>query len=316
MVKVFTPAYGTALEYGAGVPKGPLDLSVQFNQQLLRAQTMAFLSMGIDSGRSIEAVATHTFGHSRNLVPPAQVVPFNHTAVDIARHAIDTYGRKHGIRVFGAMRVMGKDCYTQVPSVSLQEAVDYHLEQASALRDGGVDALLAETVSNLLEGRAFVRVASMLELPLYLSIVPGDDGNLLDGTPIGQFIAAADAEVPALAVGSTSTNGFQPVKYLANCAFPEQIALMYQRARSAGQVHRLGGFYANASALPHQTKEQNGGMHRNISAEQYQTWVVGMLEEYHDTKDPEVWVSGCCGFGARDIDLLLNHLPNELFQSE
>lgn len=303
MVKIFTPAYGTALNYGSNIRvEEPLFAAAVFTNKYRREalfhKTAEFLAMGIDSGRSIDAIATHTLRCSPNFIGKDNVVPFNMTAVEIARRAREQYGRKESILIFGDMSVMG-DCYAQASlASSVDEAVEYHLQQAVILKEAGVNALWAETVGNLTEAQAFAKIAEQLQMPLYISLVLDPCGNVLDGTPIDELVRRVD-----------DCASFSPRKYLTNCSWENQVEAMYKKAEESGVLHRLGGFYNNASNMLHGDKQCLTAVQRYAGVAEYIQWVEKMLQRFpHLTQEEDVWISGCCGFGADDIDQIFKRI--------
>ncbi len=155
--------------------------------------------------------------------------------------------------------------------------------------------LWAETVGNDLEGKAFVQVADNLEIPVYVSVVLDEKGNVLNGMPIDEFIGKVD--------GASDT---KPVRYLSNCSWQAQVELMYERAANQGVLDRLGGFYNNASNIRHEDKQDLTAVQRYKTVDDYIGWVGNMLEKFpHLREDEDIWISGCCGFCADDIDQLI-----------
>ena len=302
MVKILTPAYGTALNYGSGIRvEAPLFAATVFTNEYRRMalfhKTAEFLAMGIGFGKSIDGIVTHTMRCSKNFVPQEEVGSFNQAAVQIAKEARTQYGRKEGILIIGDMSVMG-DCYSfKSVADSVNQAVTYHLEQAKALVDAGVDVLLAETVGNVLEAKAFVQVADELNVPIYISFVLDPQGNILDGTSINEAIKTVDVHTVS-----------PPIKYLTNCSWETQVEAMYSRAEETGLLHRLGGFYNNASNITHDDKQELGTVQRYDSIQEYIVWVRHMVDRFSCLREEDVWISGCCGFGADDIDQLVKEL--------
>lgn len=307
MVKILTPAYGTALNYGSGIRvEEPMFASAvfinEYRRQALFHKTAEFLAMGIDEGKSIDAIATHTMRCSRNFISKDNVEEFNRMGVKIAKKARSEFGRAEHIQIFGDMSVMD-DCYSSTSIAdSVDEAVDYHLEQAKALVAEEVNALWAETIGNVLEAKAFAIVAHELKVPVYISVVLNSEGNILDRTPIDELINIVDKIVPAES---------QPVKYLTNCSWESQVETMYERAELNGVLHRLGGFYNNASNICHGDKQQLNAVQRYESMDGYICWIKKMFDIFPFLKqDKDIWISGCCGFGADDIDKLLTAIKD------
>lgn len=311
MVKVLTPAYGTALNYGLGIKVvepfyAAAVYASQFRREALLHLTAQFLGMGIDSGHSIDGIVTHTMRCSKNFVPHDKVAEFNQAGVAIARDAREKYGRKEGIVIFGDMSVMG-DCYSgESRAQSLEEAVEYHREQATILKDAGVDGLWAETVGNLLEAQAFALVASELDAPLYISVVLNPEGSLLDGTRIEKLVQQVD-----------EISRSRPQGYLTNCSWETSVRAMYERARETKVLHRLRGFYNNGSCVDHTGKQELTAVKRYENIHEYLRWIKRMISDFpHLREEQEIWVSGCCGIGADDINTLLTEMNGSLGQDK
>jgi len=300
MVRVLSPPYGTALEYGAGVAKGPLDLSKKFCRTLLRKQTELFVTAGEENGRTIDVLATNTFLYGAQNLSPQNLRAFNHAAVDIARETVDN----RAIKIWGAMGPKG-DCYTP-SSDSVTKLFDYHMAQAHALRDADVDALLAETMGSVRECVAMVEVARRLEISLYLSVMATDKGTLLDGSALRELFTALDSFGTEY---SPRRNTLQRV--LVNCSSHIQTRALYEHAKAEGLLARMGGFYPNAAVLDHGEKNGQSKPKCDIDAEQMLRWTVEMLEDFADPQDPEFFVGGCCGTGVALLDSFLNNLPEK-----
>ena len=121
-------------------------------------------------------------------------------------------------------------------------------------------------------------------------------GGLLNGgMPINEVIQAVDEAA-----------NVKPVEYLSNCSWETQVELMYAKAEEHDVLHRLKGFYNNASNINHDDKQNLDAVQRYDSIEDYIKWVKKMLKRFpHLKTEDDIWITGCCGFGADEIDQLI-----------
>ena len=147
-----------------------------------------------------EIIETNTYGANRVKLRgfgiEDELRDINLAAVEVARKAADD-----NIYVAGAMGPLGIRIEPYGPT-SLDEARDYFREQAIALRDGGVDLFIIETVSNIAEiEQAIAAVRDVCSLPIVAQATIGTDGRTIYGdTPriIAQRLDAAGADVIGL----------------------------------------------------------------------------------------------------------------------
>jgi methionine synthase I (cobalamin-dependent)/5,10-methylenetetrahydrofolate reductase len=147
-----------------------------------------------------EIIETNTYGANRVKLRgfgiEDELRDINLAAVEVARKAADD-----NVYVAGAIGPLGIRIEPYGPT-SVDEARDYFREQAIALRDGGVDLFVIETVSNIAEiEQAIAAVREVCTLPIIAQATIGTDGRTIYGdTPrlIAQRLDAAGADVIGL----------------------------------------------------------------------------------------------------------------------
>jgi len=148
-----------------------------------------------------QLILTNTFGGSRIRLNKDQlgdqVGEINRAAARLAREAAG--GRA---LVLGDMGPTG-DLLKPVGPLDYADAVDAFAEQAAALAEGGVDALLIETMSDLQEARAAVEGARRAtDLPVLVTFSFDTHGR----TMMGLKPAQAAKEIWALGVAAVGAN--------------------------------------------------------------------------------------------------------------
>ena len=147
-----------------------------------------------------EIIETNTYGANRVKLRgfgiEDELRDINLAAVEVARKAADD-----SVYVAGAIGPLGIRIEPYGPT-SVDEARDYFREQATALRDGGVDLFVIETVSNIAEiEQAIAAIRDVCSLPIVAQMTIGTDGRTVYGdTPrtIAQRLEAAGADVIGL----------------------------------------------------------------------------------------------------------------------
>ena len=114
-------------------------------------------------------------------------------------------------------------CFRPDLAPSFDRARAEHGEIASMLASAGVDFLMLESMNTATEARAAVQAASATGLPVWVSFVVNDRGELLSGEPLRN--AAHELDVEAV---------------LVNCAPPEDISVGVRELSG-----RLFGAYAH-----------------------------------------------------------------------
>ncbi len=147
-----------------------------------------------------EILETNTYGANRvklrSFGIEEELRDINIAAVEIARKAAGD-----SVYVAGAIGPLGIRIEPYGPT-GLEEARDYFREQAEALRDGGVDLIIIETISNVAEvEQAILAVRDVCTLPIIAQMTIGNDHRTIYGdTPatIARRMDAAGADVVGL----------------------------------------------------------------------------------------------------------------------
>ncbi|MGZ7078712.1 MAG: bifunctional homocysteine S-methyltransferase/methylenetetrahydrofolate reductase [Thermoanaerobaculia bacterium] len=147
-----------------------------------------------------EILETNTYGANRIKLRGFGIEDdlreINVRAAELARRAAGD-----SVYVAGAIGPLGIRIEPYGPT-GLEEAREYFREQAQALRDGGVDLFVVETVSNISEIEQAIRaIRDVCSLPVVAQMTIGNDGRTVFGdTPrtIAQRLDAAGADVIGL----------------------------------------------------------------------------------------------------------------------
>lgn len=128
------------------------------------------------------------------------------------------------------------DGYVADAPNSVAEAAAYHLPQAAALRDGGVDMLAAVTMTSSAEAVGVARAAREVDLPLAVSFTVETDGRLPSGESLREAITTVDADAC-------------PAYFAVNCAHPTHFQACL--VEGGDWTERIHGIRANASTRSH-----------------------------------------------------------------
>ena len=147
-----------------------------------------------------EILETNTYGANRvklrSFGIEEELRDINVAAVEIARKAAGD-----SVYVAGAIGPLGIRIEPYGPT-ALDEAREFFREQAAALRDGGVDLIIIETISNIAEiEQAILAVRDVCTLPVIAQMTIGNDHRTIYGdTPatIARRMDAAGADVVGL----------------------------------------------------------------------------------------------------------------------
>jgi methionine synthase I (cobalamin-dependent) len=188
-------ATGTMLQK-AGLPVGaPSELWVLENPDGVRDLHRSYVKAGSD------VILTDTFGGSRTKLEKTglgeKVVEINREAAQLAR---EVAGEK--VIVFGDIGPTGA-LLEPLGDLSEAEAIKVFAEQAGALAEGGVDAILIETMSDLSEAIAAVKGARQVtDLPVLVTFSFDTHGR----TMMGLKPSKAVKELSALGVDVIGAN--------------------------------------------------------------------------------------------------------------
>jgi homocysteine S-methyltransferase len=161
----------------------------------------------------------------------------NLDAVELARSIRDEWRMRIAgpIVLCGVIGPRGDGYVVDAPG-SLDEATTFHLPQATALRDGGVDMLSAVTMTSVAEAIGVVQAGRAVGLPVAISFTVETDGRLPSGESLREAIERVDADTP-------------PVYFGVNCAHPSHFDTCFD---DAGRwTERIRSIRANASPRSH-----------------------------------------------------------------
>ncbi len=225
-----------------------------------------------------------------------QVRDMNLAGARLARKCADEFSTPEKPRfVAGSVGPTNKTC-SMSPDVSdparreltYDTLYDAYLEQVTALKEGGVDVLLIETIFDTLNAKAAVAAAQTTGLPVMLSVTISDAaGRTLSGQTLDAFLA--------------SISTFTVFSVGLNCSFGAREMKPYLR-----QLARRAPYYI--SCYP------NAGLPNEL----------GLYDETPETMAPQMAeladeglvniVGGCCGttpeFIARFAQLLEGKQPH------
>ncbi len=206
-VLIFDGAFGTwaqgqdlsADDFGGPALEGCNEQLVFSRPDLIRAMHDEFLSVGVD------AVETATFGAFPVVLAEYGIAEhaqqLNAAAARLAREVAVSHSTPSRSRfVIGSV---GPG--TKLPSlghIRFTELRDAYLPQMDGLLEGGVDAILIETVQDLLQGKAALVAARQamrrvgVEVPVMVQVTVETTGRMLLGTEIGSALTTFEAMRP------------------------------------------------------------------------------------------------------------------------
>ena len=166
----------------------------------------------VDAGSQL--ILTNTFRANRLAMErhglAEHVREINLRGVEISRRAAGSKAR-----VFASLGPSGK--LLMMGEVSEEELLAAYTEQSQALAEGGADALLFETMSDLAEAKVCVQAARPTGLPVIVSLA-FDSGKNLDRTMMGVTPEVAATELTAAGADAIGANCGQGIEsYAALC---------------------------------------------------------------------------------------------------
>src|SRR5688500_13549349 len=189
----------------------------------------------------------------------AAVYDMNVEGARLARQAADEAGGRFVAGSLGPLNVtLSLSPKVDDPSyraVSFDGVAAAYAEQVAALREGGVDLLLVETIFDTLNAKAAIAAARDVapELPLWISVTIVDlSGRTLSGQTVEAFWTSIEEAKP-LIVGVNCSLGAKEMRpHVAELA---RLAGTYTSAHpNAGLPNAFGGY----DEQPHQTAELLG----------------------------------------------------------
>ena len=266
-----------------GQMKGNNDLLCLTAPDVIRDIHRKYLEAGAD------IIETNTFNAQRISMADYHVENYcreiNLAAAKLARELADEYTAKNPEKprfVAGSVGPTNKTCSMSPDvnnpafrAITFDELTDAYQEQMEALLEGGVDAILIETIFDSLNAKAAVYAAMEAmkkigrEVPLMLSITVADTGGrTLSGQTLDAFLASVQ-HAPIFSIGLNCSFGAKQLK-----PFLKQLASRAPYYISA---------YPNAG-LPNSLGEYD----------QTPEDMAGEVKEYIDEGLVNI-VGGCCG---------------------
>ena len=285
-------AMGTMIPKGKGLG----DLLCLTSPDLIRDIHEQYLEAGAD------LITTDTFNAQRISLADynAQLLvrEVNLAAVRLAREAADKYSTPEKPRfVLGSVGPTNKSCSISpdvnnpaLRAITFDELMEAYTEQMTALIEGGVDALLMETIFDTLNAKAGIYAAEEAmrkvgkRVPLMLSMTISDkSGRILTGQTIEAFLISI-AHAPILSIGF-------------NCSFGARDMLPNLRALAQRAPYYISA-YPNAG-LPNGMGEYE--QTPEMMAEEMKPFVEEGLVNI---------IGGCCGTTPEHIRELAKMLAN------
>ncbi len=228
-------AMGTML-YARGVPADAcFDTLNVSDPKLVQGIHAEYIRAGAD------CLETNTFGANRFKLgahgSSARVREINRSGARLARDVRESMGRD--VFVLGSVGPLGR-YLTPLGSVEPDEARAAFYEQAEGLIEGGVDAFVVETFSDLVEMQLAVEaIRSLTELPIVTQVAFTDDGVTFLGRPPADVVRRL-RELPVQAVGANCSVGSSTLYDILEQMLPEAGGLPVAIQPNAGLPSRVG----------------------------------------------------------------------------
>jgi 5-methyltetrahydrofolate--homocysteine methyltransferase len=224
-VVIFDGAFGTwvqgqplsADDFGGEALEGCNEHLVLSRPDLIREMHDEFLSVGVD------AVETATFGAFPVVLAeygiPHLTRELNRRAAELAREV----ARDHSTPDRARFVIGSVGPGTKLPSlghISFNELHDAYIPQMEGLLEGGVDAIVVETVQDMLQGKAALLAARRVmeregvTVPLIVQVTVETTGRLLMGSEIGAALTTFEAMHPDVIGLNCATGPAEMVEHL------------------------------------------------------------------------------------------------------
>ena len=251
-----------------GQMKGNNDLLCLTAPHIIRDIHRKYLEAGAD------IIETNTFNAQRVSMADYHVQEYcreiNLAAAKLARELADEYTAKTPEKprfVAGSVGPTNKTCSMSPDvnnpafrAISFDELVDAYQEQMEALLEGGVDALLIETIFDSLNAKAAVYAAmdamdkTGRQVPLMLSVTVSDTGGrTLSGQTLDAFLASVQ-HAPIFSIGLNCSFGAKQLK-----PFLQQLAsrapYYISAYPNAGLPNSLGEYDQTPEDMAREVKE-------------------------------------------------------------
>src|SRR5881296_2545883 len=188
-----------------------------------------------------DCIETNTFGANRFKLAvhglEGRVREINRRGVAIARDVRESSGRD--VLVLGSIGPLGK-YLTPLGTVTADDARAAFREQAEALLEGGVDAFVVETFSDLEEvALAVMAIRSCTDVPIVAQMAFTDDGVTFTGRPAAE-VARTLRALPLQALGANCSVGSSTLYEVLEQLHAEADGLPLAIQPNAGLPSRIG----------------------------------------------------------------------------
>jgi homocysteine S-methyltransferase len=188
-----------------------------------------------------DAIETNTFGANRFKLSvhglQGRVREINLRGAKLARDVRESMGRD--VMVLGSIGPLGK-YLAPLGSIEPADARAAFHEQAEGLLEGGIDAFMIETFSDLTEMRLAVEaVRALTDLPILAEVAFTDEGVTFTGRSAAEVVRAL-RELPIQAVGANCSVGPNVLYDILEQMLPEAGGLHVAIQPNAGLPSRVG----------------------------------------------------------------------------
>ncbi len=232
---LFDGAMGTLL-YARGVPMDAcFDLLNVNDPKIVQSVHADYIAAGADG------IETNTFGANRFKLAvhglAGEVRAINLRGVRLARDVRESAGRD--VFVLGSIGPLGK-YLAPLGTVTADEGRAAFLEQAEALLEGGVDAFVVETFSDLAEiTLAIEAVRAVTDLPIVAQMAFSDEGVTFTGRGAAE-VARTLRGLGVAALGANCSVGSSTLYEVLEQMVPEAGGLPLAIQPNAGLPSRVG----------------------------------------------------------------------------
>jgi methionine synthase I (cobalamin-dependent)/5,10-methylenetetrahydrofolate reductase len=228
-------AMGTLL-YARGVALDACFDVLNLNEpKLVQSVHSEYIAAGCD------AIETNTFGANRFKLSShglqTRVREINLRGAKLARDVRESMGRD--VMVLGSIGPLGK-YLAPIGSIEPADARAAFHEQAEGLLEGGIDAFVIETFSDLTEMRMAVEaVRALTDLPILAEVAFNDEGVTFTGRTAAEVVRVL-RELPIQAVGANCSVGPNVLYDILEQMLPEAGGLHVVIQPNAGLPSRVG----------------------------------------------------------------------------
>jgi homocysteine S-methyltransferase len=222
--------------YARGVELDPCFDGLNLTQpRLVQSVHTEYIAVGAD------AVETNTFGANRFKLAAfgldGDVRRINLQGARLARDARESSGRD--VFVLGSLGPLGR-YLAPLGTVTSEEALEAFREQAEALVEGGVDAIIAETFSDLTEvALAIQAIRAVTDLPVVASVTFTEECVTFTGrTPAEVAHTLRDLDIQA--IGANCSVGSSVLHEIVEAVVPEAGGLPVVVQPNAGLPSQVG----------------------------------------------------------------------------